>query len=223
MSFQREAIEGILIGLLIVGIAIILFTMKGQIAHDYPTENTKLDLENLQTGDLLSVSYGNHLGIFITFWSSSHWSHPSMIYRRTDDEIFVVEACRYRDQKWRGVIVMPINKWIELNKKHIIALTKYQGPKIYNDQIERALGMVSNFRLQSFQASWLRFIQDKKLYHKPEGKHKVCYEIMIILMQELGIVKKLYTYYSYWPKDICWGNLDFEDGYSYLPPKLVIF
>ena len=223
MGFWKEAIEGILIGLLIVGVAIILCVMKGQYVNDYPKENIKLDTKNLQTGDLLSVSYQNHLGVFISFWSSSVWSHPGMIYRRSDDEIFVIEGCRYKEKKWRGVIVMPITKWIELNRKHIVSLTKYQGPKIYNDQMERALGMLSHFKLQNFEVGWLRFIQDKKLYHSPKGQNKVCYEIMTILMQELGIVKKLYTYYSYWPGDIAWGNLDFEVGYGYLKPKLVLF
>src|SRR5438132_3105197 len=145
MGFYKEAIEGILIGLLVILIAVILFVMKGQYVDDYPKENTKLDLEELHTGDLLSVSYRNHLGIFISFWSSSSWNHPALVYRRNDDEIFIIEGCRYDDKKWRGVIAMPIEKWIKLNKKHIVALSKYQGPKIYNDQVERALGIVSHF------------------------------------------------------------------------------
>ena len=141
MDYRQQIIEGIAIGIIIVAIAIILFVMKGQVPNDYPETSTDINVDELQTGDIVSVSYRNHLGIFISFWSSSTWSHPGMIYKRSDKEIFVIEACRY-DKEWRGVIVIPIDKWIEFNKKNSLALTKISGPRICNEIVENALSKI---------------------------------------------------------------------------------
>ena len=143
-----------------------------------------------------------------------------MIYKRSDKEIFVIEACRY-DKEWRGVIVIPIDKWIEFNKKNILALTKISGPRICNDIVENALSKIVTYRLQSFGLNWTRFLWDKQPYQVPEGNRFVCYEILAILLQEMHIIKKTYSYSNYWPGHFCWGKLDLEETYKYGKPILL--
>lgn len=221
MGYRKDIIEGIIIGIIIVIIGIIIFVMIGQYVNDYPKINETLNTATLKTGDLLSVSYNNQLGTFISFWSRSAISHPAMVYRRSETEIYIVEAARY-DEKWKHVICIPLKEWLEFNKKYIVVITKFTGPTISNDAMERAITKISRYKLESFKVGWIRFIQDKKPYKDPESIKKVCYEIMIILLQELGIVKKLYNESAYWPADICWGRLDYEDGYKYKEPKLLL-
>jgi hypothetical protein len=221
MGYLRDIIEGIIIGLIIVVVAIIIFVMIGQYVNDYPKASTILDINSLQSGDLLSVSYNNQLGTFVSFWSRSFSSHPALVYRRSDTEIFIVEGAHYDGTKWKHVIVIPIKEWLEHNKKYLVAITKFKGPRITNDQMERGIAKISHLKLQSFKLSWIRFIQKSKPYTPPRENRYVCYEILMILLQELGIVKKLYSVSNNWPGDFCWGRLELEDGYSYEYPKLL--
>jgi hypothetical protein len=221
-----EILEMIIIAIIIVLIILLIVAIKGVIPNDYPKLNTSLDTANLRTGDILSVSYKNPFGVFVSFWSNGVWSHPGFIYKRSDTEIFVIEAAHYKrkgKKRWKGVFVIPLAEWLDFNKDQTIAITKMTGPKISNDEVEKAFSKISAYKLQKFTSSWIRLLK-KEPYDpaKLKTNQYVCYEILILLLQELGIVKKLYGPAAQWPSDIAWGRLDCEDEYKYGEPRLLL-
>jgi hypothetical protein len=225
MFTRSEIIEIFIIAGIILILIFLLFFIKGLIPNDYPKVSNPLDLKDLKTGDILSVSYKNSFGVFVSAWSNSVWSHPGMIYKCNDTEIFVIEAARYRkksDNKWKGVFMIPLNTWLKFNEDHIISITKYSGKLISNNKVESAFLKIKGCKLQTFTPSWIRLLR-KEEYDpiKLEIKDYVCYEILIRLLQELNVVRKKYLPSAYWPSDICWGRLDLEEGVEYSEPVLL--
>jgi hypothetical protein len=185
-----------------------------------------INTTNWKTGDILTINYTHFMGKFIRFWSSSDISHPGIVYKDQNNNIFIIEAAYY-DKEWKQVMKIPISKWLEYNKNHNIFYSKYDGPKITHSQITDLLEKFKDIKLERFNPGWARFLKKTDYISENERKFAVCYEITIQMLQHLNIMQKKYTSSSYWPSDIAYGRLDLNTNCKYSSPvqlqsKLVI-
>jgi hypothetical protein len=188
--------------------------------NDYPKiQKTPSELQ-FKTGDLLAVSYNNFFGSFVSAWSGLAWSHVSFVYVDSDSKVWVIEAARYK--KYRNVFTIPLEEWLIINKNHSIIYSSYNGPQISDSKLLRGYESIKNKKLDTANYKWRRFLS-KSLYNPDvyNSERFVCYELIIILLQRLNIVKKLYNPSAYWPGDIIYGRMDLEEGIRYLEPILI--
>jgi len=244
LDFWWDIFKKILIIFLVLGFLVII---KCLIPSDYPKNKEKLNYENLKTGDILTCCYKSPIGYFISFWSNSVYSHTGIVYRRqSDNKLFVVEGANYNyelkkkkkkkldllnldftlnDNEEENIIynnffMIPIELWFKKNRKHILTLTQYQGPKISDEQIEKAFSTVKDKKLDYLTPEWRRLLRKEK-YSPHDRERYVCYEMTVHMLQEMGIVKKKYLPSAYWSKHIAEGKLDYEDGYKYSKPIIL--
>lgn len=106
---------------------------------------------NLQTGDLVFVSYNNFLGYFIRGWLGSAWTHVGMIMKH-ENKLYVMETADYSSVKSstsklaknsfkyslpknNGLLVIPFETWKSLNKNHTITFKHLRTPKDFDRRI----------------------------------------------------------------------------------------
>ena len=133
----------ILVTIILIFIRIVLYNETKSIN----SFNSKFsDLDN---GDLIFVSYNNILGKIVKVWSGSKWTHVGMIFKNPDNgNLSVLEVAEYNNPNFeKGVIEVPLNAWLKMNKDFEIGyrkmnikttsyelydlFEKYQGNKLY--------------------------------------------------------------------------------------------
>lgn len=188
--------------------------------NDYPKITSMISEINFKTGDLLAVSYNNFFGSFVSAWSGLAWSHVSFVYVDLDSKIWIIEAARYK--KYKNVFMIPLEEWLDINKKHSICYSSYNGSNINDITLLKAYNSIRDKKLDRANYKWKRFLS-KSLYD-PEvynSERFVCYELIIILLQQLNIVTKKYNPSAYWPGDIIYGRIDLTKGVTYDSPVLI--
>ena len=188
--------------------------------NDYPKNEKLLTDIKFKTGDLLAVSYNNFFGSFVSAWSGLAWSHVSFVYVDSESKVWVIEAARYK--KYRNVFTIPFEEWFNINKNHSIIYNSYNGPIISDSKLLKCYESISNKKLDSANYKWHRFLS-KSLYDSEiyNSERFVCYELIIILLQNLNIVMKKYNPSAYWPGDIIYGRMDLESGVEYGTPTMI--
>lgn len=217
---EKKVEKMLLLLFLFLVFIIILLYLRVTVVYDYP-ETTPIPFD-LETGDILGVSYHNSLGCFITFWSKSAWSHTGMVYKDKEGKLFIAEAARYRNTDFQNVFLIPLDTWLSLNKKTTIAVSKYKGKKISDKHFHRAFNVIKDYKLDKFSYRWARLLLTEDYTEDYKQRERLtCNEILIMLLQEIGIVDKHRNPSSYWAADVVHGRLPFRKGYSYESPLLI--
>lgn len=171
-------------------------------------------LDSLNTGDLVFVKYDNSLGYLMRLWSGSKWTHMGMIYRNEIGDLFVMETANYSKDK--GVLLIPLYRWQRFNKNCEISIMKLNAPEDFDRNV-----LYENFqklrgkKLDTFNTKWIRLITKHKYKNLSEQQNITCYELIVHILQESNIVKKIYSPSSYFPKDFIDKNIPYETGFSY--------
>jgi hypothetical protein len=198
----------ILIIITIIVVAIRINTSEG------PKTYLRVKSTDLQTGDLLFVSYRNSLGYFMKVWSNSKWTHTAMIYKAPDDNIYVMETANYPDKK--GVQFLSIDEWYRYNKGCDIGVMRLRKPKNFDsNNILESFEQLSDKKLDTIGVSWLRLLTKKKYTGLPLKENITCYEMTVHLLQSTNIVECNYTPASYFPIDIIEHKLPMKEGFRY--------
>jgi hypothetical protein len=212
----------LLLLLTIIVVALILFY-----AHR-GSKNIKItnpiNRDDLKTGDLVFARYDNSLGYFMRVISGSIWTHVSMVYRDPNNNLYIIETANYpgpayrgSTTKYKGVLFMPIAEWMQFNKHRDMAVMRLETPPDFNrDILLNEFSKVSHKNLDTISVSWLRLLVKRK--YKDYGnirQNLTCYELMVHLLQQSGIVEKEYMPLSYFPKDIINEKLPLKSGFSY--------
>lgn len=224
-----ESIERVVffisIVIIVIFVLLILFiSYRVTFASDLPKTVYDFETESLKTGDILGVGYRHPFGWFVTAWSGSIWSHTGIVWRDPkNDEVFVLEAGNYGG-KYNGVIKIPIVVWVRINKGSHIGLSRL---KTKDGRVLCPKKVMKNFKklkkyvlLDTYSWRWYRLLR-KKPYFKQTRTNYTCYELIVELFQECGVIKKLYSCSSYFPTDIMEGRIDLECGYEYTKPILL--
>lgn len=196
----------------------------------------KLNLDELDTGDLLFVSYTNTFGYFMRGWTNSVWTHTAMIMRDKED-LYVIETADYTniqkkkksgsDFYKKGILVIPFEIWKSFNSKNKISISKLQTPsnfdrrrfvlefwKIQNeklDQFDGGLGVI-------WKVLW------KKRFDENEEKKKqniACFELIVKIFQNTGVAKKIYSPSSYYTSDLIERKLELNEGFKFELAKVL--
>jgi len=192
-------------------------------------KNDTLDLpiktlyrDQIKTGDIFLIDWQRANNIFITSIFSNSFMHPTIAVWE-DGDLFMVELINYfNDDKYRGLIKVPFNKWYRINRKGLFLHNKLETDidrkvisknilKFYIDH-KGKLG-----EPKGFSKKWIRFLYPEETYKNREDFDDfVCTEIIAMLLKEVGIVKKNKSIESYQP-DSYIGMKDFqlEKGYNY--------
>jgi len=200
---------------------ILIASLRVAGANDYPDTLENIDIYTLKTGDILTVSYRNIFGNFVTSWFNSVWSHSSLVYIDPDTkQIFLIECANYDKYYTKTIFKIPISTWIRFNRKSDIVLTRINkelDPHKLNDVFNKH---ASYMKLDSFSYKWYRLLYQQPYFEQTREKF-TCYEMIIVVLQDVGVIKKLYACSSYNPSNIVKGELDFCDGYEFEPPVML--
>jgi hypothetical protein len=206
---------------IILTLIFVIFIIRLLLAEDYPDKIEQLDLSNIQTGDIIGAAYQRSHGYFVSFWSASIWSHVGLAWRDPiTQDLFVLEAAVYKDRRYRGILKVPILDWIRFNRKGYMGVTRLirtkNSPPIDPIKMIQIYQGLQKLEIDSFNWGWTRLLF-KTPYTPERMTHYTCYELTVLMLQEIGVVAKKYRSSSYFPGDIMSGNLDFVLGYSVDP------
>ncbi len=182
------------------------------------------DYETLKSGDLVFVSYKNLLGKSIRLLSASEYSHVGMIFKDTTqvspDDLYVLEIADYNDSKDSGVLKIPYEKWLKLNKHHDIYIRKLNDKDYEAKEIQSKILNEFN-KLQKYKQQKLTDILELKRMmffeayddKKIEKLEKItCIELVVMMLQNLELMKKDSMPSSYYPCDL--ASNEFLDNYG---------
>ncbi len=201
---------------------ILLVIASGRVAgsNDLPIETQIFDITSLKTGSIIGVNYSHIFGNFISSWFQTAWHHCGIVYKcPVTNEVYILEAANY-DTNYRGVFKIPITEWIRFNRKSHIGLARINKEVDPNILLHAFNKRASYMKLDSFNYKWHRLLY-KTDYFEDDREKFTCYEIVITVLQDIGVIQKKYACSSYNPSNIMEGELDFCDGYSFDPPVLL--
>jgi hypothetical protein len=229
MNSTAAFIIWVIIEMIIIFLVLLLIlATKILLVKDYPLTTSKLDYDSFKTGDIIGVSYTNPFGWFVTGWSNSIWSHIGVVWRDPNTNYpYVLEAANY-GKNYDGLITVPLNEWFRINKRNIIG---YMSINISPDSEKMMTHFESlkKYGLDTYNINWIRLIQkqlyDSDKFDKPnciDNKTRyVCYELSIMMLQNVGVVEKKLMPSSYFPRDIMYGKLPLINNYQYSSTVLI--
>ena len=210
--------EQFLVFLIFLLIIIYLVSMINRFsANDLPRKITYIDPYDLKNGDLVCISYNNLAGVFVGSFTHSVWVHTGIIWVDPVTNIrYVLEGAIYRQEEYKNYFKIPFLDWMNINRNNLKVIKYYSGPEIdSNLMMEKFEMFMGKSKLDGFNPFWIRFLYDKPYEGIHCNKKYACFEVIIILCQELGIYKKTKCYTSYFPCDVVMDNVKYCDGVSY--------
>jgi len=202
----------ILILILLVIVVVFIILRVSTASNEEVTKS--ITSSELNTGDLLFVSYKNALGTFMKAWSVSKWTHVAMVYKAPDGEMYVMETANYPDIK--GVLFLPIAEWYRYNKNCEIAAKKLHTPEYFDGtKVLEIFERLVDKKLDTFGTSWFRLLSKKKYSDLSENENITCYELIVYILQEANIVKKEYSPSSYFPRDMTRNELPLHKHFNF--------
>lgn len=180
---------------------------------------------DMDTGDILCVSYDNVAGKFVKTCTDSAWVHTGMVWVDPESNVrYVLEGANYRQVCYKNFYKIPVSNWLYINKVSVIGYKKYVGPKLdQNKMIETFKPFMENSKLEGLNHTWIRFLQNDKYKEVTDHKKKfTCFESTIVLGQECGNYKKDKLYSSFFPSCVVNDKIEFCEGVYYEPLKQVL-
>jgi hypothetical protein len=187
-------------------------------AEDLPKRTEDLDPTTLETGDILGVGYRHPFGWFVTAWSSSVWSHCGIVWKDpVTSEPFVLEAAMYGG-KYNGMFKIPLAVWTSINRGSYLGLTRIRGKPVDAKKLMNAFNARKRYvGLEAYNWKWYRLLTVKPFTEENRTKY-TCYEIVVSVLQDAGVLNKNSSCSSFFPTDIMEGKLEFVKGYTSEPP-----
>jgi len=208
---------------IIIIFLIILLLTAGRVAgaNDIPIITEDLDPYTLKTGDILGVGYKHPFGWFVSGWTGSVWSHCGIVWiDPTNSEIFVLEAAIY-EKPYKGVFKIPLSTWIRINKNHYLGLSRIKGKPVDPVALINAFEERKKYvELDSYNWRWYRLLYKQPYFEETRTKY-TCYELVVSVLQDTGVMTKEYACSSYFPTNIMEGEIQLTEGY-YLDPPITI-
>jgi hypothetical protein len=214
----------VLIIFVILFIGIIIAVISRILYSDIDKKSLEIssikDYEELKSGDLVFVSYKNLLGQSIRVLSASEWSHVGMIYRESSDSLkspessdshnlYVLEIAEY-DSLHSGVLKIPYEKWLKLNKHHDIYIRKLDDEAYKNKEIQS--NILNEFsKLQKYKQQKLTDILElrRMMFFESYDEKKIqklekitCIEFIVMMLQNLELMEKDAMPSSFYPCDL---------------------
>lgn len=208
--------------IILLTIICIIIVYQYQLPNDdqFKRRNFSKIKKKLRTGDIIVISYDSYRGKLVKIFTGSSWTHCGMIYK-DKDKLYVIEMARYSSDE-RGLILKPLDDWIDWNIKYNIAIRKYTGIKKFpKRKLKHVLDQSAHFEEDFNVTSWLKTIIDLR-YDGVEKDYFYCSEFITYAMQKIGVLKKIIKPSSYKPWQLLYGKLHFNKGYTYSNTPILI-
>jgi hypothetical protein len=192
-------------------IIFIVFRLSKDDIEPNSKSNTVFTSE-LNSGDLVFVSYRNSLGKFMKVWSGSKWTHVGIAYRDSDNKLYIMETSNY-DEPYRGVILMPISEWNQYNRNQEISVKKIN--EINSEDLLKNFTKIYDKNLDTFGLSWFRLISKRPFENLQDKENITCFELVAYLLQECNVIKKDLSPSSFFPIDMIKENFTINKEYNF--------
>lgn len=198
--------------LYIIFLFIIVFIFRIVFAKDVVSFKKQISEKDLQTGDLVFVSYSNLLGYLSRGWTNSVWTHVGMILKDGND-IYVMETANY-DKVWKdpgkqktnGILTIPFKTWKKINSHHRVVTRRLETPSNFDRRkLILEFWKIKQKDLDRFGVGVEIFgplFGPKTFKEEPENRNVTCSELMVKILQNANVMKKVYTPNSYFTKDL---------------------
>lgn len=181
--------------LIIVILIFIRITLYNETKNINSFDSKILELDN---GDLIFASYNNVLGKIVKVWSGSKWTHVGMIFKNPDNgNLSVLEVAEYNNPNFeKGVIEVPLNSWLKMNKDFEIGyrkmnikttsyelydlFEKYQGNKLYKISVNP--NKIKGFIFPSLRTKDIKDLTDLS-----------CVDFTVLMLKDLKLIKRSYV------------------------------
>lgn len=184
---------------------------------DIPNEIKYIDVSEMNTGDIVCVSYANMAGKFVGSFTRSCWVHTGIIYVHPVTNIrYVMEGAIYGKSVYKHFFIIPVETWMKFNNRNIIGYKKYFGPKLDEMKMTCIFAkFVKYSKLRGLDPTWLQYLITQPYKKENVKNYHTCFETTVIVLQEMGISKKTQHYSSYFPCDIINDNIEYEENIKY--------
>lgn len=188
--------------------------------------------DEIKSGDIFLVDWQRNKNVFLASMFKNSFMHPAIAVWENND-LYIIELINYfRDEKYRGFIKIPFNKWYRINRKGLIL----HNPLLIEDDrdsdrkllTEKILNFYNTYKPKikepsGFGRDWIRFWYPPDKYQKIENFNSIiCTEIISFLLAESDVIEKDKSIQSYVPDSFI-GMQDFKtkDPYTFKDHALV--
>lgn len=210
----------ILIGGLIILIVIVL---RYNSANDYHFRSPRAAIleciDGAQTGDLICVSYHSKRGRLVRVFTGSVWIHIGFVVRTVHGDPYVLEVARYSPDN-QGLMAKPLEWWLDYNSDNLMAWRRYAGRGITSSKLLGVLRRNRHTDVNLHVVDWLQTMY-KSDYKGGTQDSYYCSEFVAYLLQELGIIERVYQPSGYKPWELLYGELPFRSGHAYEGPRVL--
>jgi len=220
--FFKILIITIIITLIVIFI-IVLFRLHNAVDYNFRKFPRDKIHKHLKTGDLIGISYPSLRGKLVKVFTGSSWAHVGMIIEMKGKGPCVLEMGRYSRCK-RGVLIHPIEEWLEFNDEKLITWRPYHGSLAPSDRLklEQFLEKHKHKREDMFIVSWLKSMVKMSYTPNKVKNEYYCSEFIAHLLQEIGIIRKDCDPSGYCPQELLSGNLPLLGQHRYEQPYLLV-
>lgn len=214
---------------LLVGLIIVFLLISIRVLWpDYHVVSKEKDtaIPTFRTGDIIGVRYRGE-GQLTKSMSGSHWNHVGMIFLdsncggggHTDprckgiETVHVVEITGWNKGPLEPT-VSSLGQWLNRYRRHDLAVSRYQGPEIPTSAVREALVRHKGKRGSVKTISWIPCLMKRSWYER-EANNYICSELVMLLLQDLGVAKKVYLADGYRPSEILFNKFECEAGRGY--------
>lgn len=132
--------------------------------------------------------------------------------------------------KYNGLIVIPLEKWININKNCGIGYMRLNCPEDFNRQrLAAEFKKLQDLKLDTKGISFSKFIKlafnhdyDSQEFKKTGLENPTCYEVVVYVYQNSKVAKKRNSPGSYTANDILNGKLPLNSEFSFDEPVELI-
>lgn len=177
--------------------------MKYPLLPEENVEENDIDWTKVKTGDMLFLHYESLHAKLIKVFARSDWSHAALIYRKTDEDIYVIEMSNYKDLGMKGLCVVPLKQWLKLNADRLCCYAEYVNSKsIDSDDIEELIKKYKTIQLDMSLGNWIQSIVKIKFNGLDVKETYFCSEFAATMLQELDILDRTWVARSFTPLDL---------------------
>ena len=189
----------------------IIFVCYRLLVHQVPTASL-YDISdiNLETGDVLLVSYNSLHATLVKVFAGSYWSHSAFVYRK-HNRTYVIEMANYTNSKeqiptkeeHKGLIMIPFEYWIIYNKKRYIGHLRCKSRKPSETKIQQWFDKMKTIVKGTNMdvLYWMNTLLSRK-YKYEDKEEYFCTELVAKLLQDMNIIAKDYLPCCYSPNTL---------------------
>lgn len=194
------------------------FTLQFVMANDVPREKIVMIEDRLRTGDIVGTGNLTIDGWVVNTLTGSLWTHTGVIWRDTDDKVYVIEITKFSKDRELGLVKVPFSAWYYKHRKDRRCHVRLVGEPIDSDVFMEHFKEYEGKRTHIVKLGWYRYFVPS--IFRAKRKNYTCFEMTLHLLKKIGVVKGDIEENNYYGGDIVWGRIPTVNGYRYQEPVM---